>query len=77
VISREREVSDREAHLSRRPSALAWELRSAIVLARLHAKAGKRDLARRDIAAVYDRFTEEFQTADLKLARSLLGNLQA
>jgi hypothetical protein len=62
---------------ARSQSALAWELRSAIVLARLHAEAGKRDLARRDIAAVYDRFTEGFQTADLKLARSLLGNLQA
>jgi predicted ATPase/DNA-binding winged helix-turn-helix (wHTH) protein len=63
--------------IARSQSALAWELRSAIVLARLHAEAGKRDLARRDIAAVYDRFTEGFQTADLKLARSLRENLQA
>ena len=61
--------------IARSQSALAWELRSAIVLARLHAEAGKRDVARRDIASVYDRFTEGFQTADLKVARSLLENL--
>jgi predicted ATPase/DNA-binding winged helix-turn-helix (wHTH) protein len=63
--------------VARAQSALAWELRSAIDLARLLSEGGQRDRARRDLALVYDRFTEGFQTADLKAARALLGDLQA
>jgi predicted ATPase len=46
-------------------------------LARLRCEAGQRDQARHDLALVYDRFTEGFQTADLKEARVLLENLQS
>ena len=56
-------------------SALALELRSTIDLARLLAEAGQRDQARHDLALVYDRFTEGFETADLKIARQLLAGL--
>ena len=63
--------------VARSQSALAWELRSAIELARLLSEAGQRDQARRDLALVYDRFTEGFQTADLKEARALLENLES
>jgi predicted ATPase/DNA-binding winged helix-turn-helix (wHTH) protein len=62
--------------VARAQSALALELRSAIDLARLLAEGGQRELARHDLALVYDRFTEGFQTADLKAARALLENLQ-
>jgi predicted ATPase/DNA-binding winged helix-turn-helix (wHTH) protein len=58
--------------LARAQSALAWELRSTMVLARLLSEGGQRDRARHTLALVYDRFTEGFETSDLKLARALL-----
>ena len=56
-------------------SALALELRATIDLARLHAGGGQRDQARRDLALVYGRFTEGFETADLRAARQLMAEL--
>ena len=58
--------------VARTQSALAWELRSTMVLARLLSEDGQRDQARHTLALVYDRFTEGFETADLKRARALL-----
>ena len=57
-------------------SALAWELRSTMTLARLLSGDGQREQARQTLALVYDRFTEGFETADLKLARTLLEDLR-
>ncbi len=62
--------------IARAQSALAWELRSAMTLARLLSEDGQRDQARHTLALVYDRFTEGFETADLKLARTLLEDLR-
>jgi predicted ATPase len=56
-------------------SALALELRSTITQARLLAEGGQRDRARYDLALVYGRFTEGFETADLRTARQLMKNL--
>jgi predicted ATPase len=53
-------------------SALALELRSTITQARLLAEGGQRDQARHDLALVYGRFTEGFETADLRTARQLM-----
>jgi predicted ATPase len=57
-------------------SALAWELRSTMALARLLSENGQRDQARHTLSLVYDGFTEGFETADLKLARALLEDLR-
>ena len=62
--------------VARAQSALAWELRSTMVLARLLSEGGQRDRARHTLALVYDRFTEGFETSDLKLARALLEDLR-
>ena len=62
--------------VARAQSALALELRSTMVLARLLCEGGQRDQARHTLALVYDRFTEGFETTDLKLARSLLEDLR-
>jgi predicted ATPase len=62
--------------VARAQSALAWELRSAMALARLLSEDGQRDQARHTLALVYDRFTEGFETADLRLARALLEDLR-
>jgi predicted ATPase/DNA-binding winged helix-turn-helix (wHTH) protein len=62
--------------VARAQSALALELRSTMALARLLCEGGQRDQARHTLALVYDRFTEGFETADLKLARALLEDLR-
>ena len=62
--------------VARAQSALAWELRSTMVWARMLSEGGQRDQARDTLALVYDRFTEGFDTADLKLARALLEDLR-
>jgi len=62
--------------VAREQSALALELRTTMVLARLLSEDGQRDQARHTLALVYDRFTEGFETADLRLARALLEDLR-
>jgi predicted ATPase len=62
--------------IARVQSALALELRSTMTLARMLSEGGQRDQARHQLGLVYDRFTEGFQTADLRLARAQLQELQ-
>jgi predicted ATPase len=62
--------------VARAQSALAWELRATMALARLLSENGQRDQARHALALVYDRFTEGLETADLRLARALLEDLR-
>ena len=47
-----------------------------MALARLLSDDGQRDQARHALTLVYDRFTEGFDTADLRLARTLLEDLR-
>jgi hypothetical protein len=61
--------------IARKQSALALELRSTIALARSLIEDEEPDQARRELTLVYDRFTEGFETADLRMARQLLDNL--
>jgi len=61
--------------VARAQSALAWELRSTMVLARLLSEDGQRDEAHHTLALVYDRFTEGFETAELRSARQLMEDL--
>jgi tetratricopeptide (TPR) repeat protein len=56
-------------------SAKSLELNATARLARLLAKQGKRDEARATIAEIYGWFTEGFDTADLKDAKTLLYEL--
>ena len=60
---------------ARRQGALSWELRAAISLARLWRNQARSKGARELLAPVYDRFTEGFDTADLRAAKALLGRL--
>jgi predicted ATPase len=62
--------------MAREQDALFWELRVALSLARLRMDQGRRDEARRLLASVYDRFTEGFDTMDLREAKTLLDALQ-
>jgi predicted ATPase len=70
------ETSLREAvEIARRQSTKSWELRATTSLARLLAKQGRCDEARVMLAAIYNWFTEGFDTADLKDAKALLDEL--
>jgi tetratricopeptide (TPR) repeat protein len=70
------EAGFREAiALAQSMSAKAWELRTTTSLARLLRDTGRRDEARTMLAEIYNWFTEGFDTADLKDARTLLDEL--
>ena len=61
---------------ARRQSALSWELRAVTSLARLLRGQGRSADALALLQPVYDRFTEGFETADLKAAKALLDALR-
>jgi predicted ATPase len=61
--------------LAQSMSAKAWELRATISLARLLASANRRPKAYTMLSSIYNWFTEGFDTADLKDAKSLLDDL--
>ena len=60
---------------ARGQGALCWELRAATSLARLLRDQGRSADAVALLQPVHDRFTEGFDTADLKVAKALLGAL--
>ena len=66
----------RSLDLAREQSALAWELRTATSLAHLRARQGRADEAARGLRSVYYRFTEGFDTFDLRAAKCLLDKLK-
>jgi predicted ATPase len=59
---------------ARRQGALSLELRAATSLARLLRDQGRSADAVALLQPVYDRFTEGFNTADLKAAKALLDD---
>ena len=65
----------RSLESARQQSALGWELRTATTLARLLSDQGRRTEAHDMLAGIYGRFTEGFDTSDLKTARRLLHGL--
>jgi predicted ATPase len=67
----------RAIEIARTQGARIWELRASRSLAGLLAKQGNREEARTTVADVYSWFTEGFDTADLKEAKTLLDKLGA
>ena len=61
--------------IAQKQEAKSWELRAATSLARLWQQQGKVAEARELLAPVYNWFTEGFDTADLKDAKTLLEQL--
>jgi hypothetical protein len=65
----------RSLDIARLQEAPSWELRAAINLAQLYQREGKIIEARDALVPVYSRFTEGFQTADLKVAKAIIEAL--
>lgn len=63
----------RAIEVARQQSAMGWELKAALPLARLWAEGGMTARARTMLEALCDRFTEGFGTPDLADARRLLS----
>jgi len=61
--------------LARNMGAKALELRAAMSLTRLLRDTGRRDEAHSMLAEIYNWFTEGFDTADLREAKTLLDGL--
>jgi tetratricopeptide (TPR) repeat protein len=61
--------------IAQRQQARSWELRATMSLARFMRDTNRRDEARATLADIYGWFTEGFETADLKDAKSLLDDL--
>jgi predicted ATPase len=62
--------------VARQQQAKSWELRAAMSMARLWRDQGKRQQAHDLLDAVYGRFTEGFDTLDLRQAKALLDELR-
>jgi predicted ATPase/DNA-binding winged helix-turn-helix (wHTH) protein len=60
---------------ARRQGALSWELRAATSLVRLLRDQSRSAEAIALLAPIYNRFTEGFETADLKAAKALIDGL--
>jgi predicted ATPase len=59
---------------ARRQGALSWELRAATSLARLLSDQYRSTEAIALLVPIYNRFTEGFDTADLKTAKALIDS---
>jgi predicted ATPase/DNA-binding winged helix-turn-helix (wHTH) protein len=75
AASRAEEQFSQSLDLARQQGALSWELRTATSLSRLQRDQNRSGAARELLAPVYARFTEGFETSDLKAARLLLSEL--
>ena len=62
--------------IARQQQAKSWELRATMSLARLWQQQGKQNEAHNLSSAIYDWFTEGFETADVQAAKALLTELE-
>jgi tetratricopeptide (TPR) repeat protein len=66
---------DQAAAMAREQGALSWELRIGLSLCRLRVTQERGDEGRRELAQLYERFTEGFGTTDLVATKQLLDEL--
>jgi predicted ATPase/DNA-binding winged helix-turn-helix (wHTH) protein len=70
------QLFERALAIAAEQGAGAWQLRVATSLARLRQSQGRRQEACAPLQAVYERYSEGLGTRDLRLARTLLGELR-
>jgi predicted ATPase len=69
------EAFRRSIELADQQSALSWRLRASMSLAQLQFRQGRREEAREALSETYARFSEGYDTADLKAAERLSATL--
>jgi predicted ATPase/DNA-binding winged helix-turn-helix (wHTH) protein len=67
---------DKALHVARKQGAQFWELRTAMSLARLRVSQNRRDDAHLAMTSAYEKFTEGFETADLRSAKAMIAQLR-
>ena len=75
TVSEAEAAIEKGIDVARRQNAKSWELRGAMSLARLRRQQGRQREAVALLAPILGWFTEGFDTADLKEAKTLLDNL--
>ena len=75
TVSEAETAIEKGIDVARRQNAKSWELRAATSLARLRRQQGRQQEAVALLAPIYGWFTEGFDTADLKEAKTLLDKL--
>ena len=75
TVSEAEAAIEKGIEVARLQNAKSWELRGAMSLARLRQQQGRPQEAVALLAPVYGWFTEGFDTADLKEAKTLLDKL--
>jgi DNA-binding winged helix-turn-helix (wHTH) protein/predicted ATPase len=75
AVARAQDCFDQSIRIAQRQKAKSWELRAAMSLARLYQNQGDRKRAGYLLSQTYGRFTEGFDTRDLRDAKALLDIL--
>jgi predicted ATPase len=75
TVSEAEPAMQRAIDISRRQNAKSWELRGAVSLARLRQQQGRQQEAVALLAPILAWFSEGFDTADLRDAKTLLNKL--
>ncbi|HEU0007361.1 MAG TPA: tetratricopeptide repeat protein, partial [Terriglobia bacterium] len=75
VVAQAERCFHQSLEIARQQKAKSWELRAVMSLARLYRNQGKQEEARALLTQIYDRFTEGFDTVDLREAKALLDEL--
>ena len=75
TVSEAETAIEKGIEVARRQNAKSWELRGAMSLARLRQQQGRPQEAVALLAPILGWFTEGFDTADLRAARTLLAEL--
>jgi predicted ATPase len=68
---------EKALEVARSQGALFWELRTAISLARLRANQDRSGDAHHVLASSYGKFSEGFETSDLRSAKEMMAKLSA
>jgi class 3 adenylate cyclase/tetratricopeptide (TPR) repeat protein len=76
AIDKAEQVYEEAISIARDQRAQSLELRATTSLARFLQSRGRNDEARRRLSLIFDRFTEGFDTADLKESKALLHELE-
>lgn len=75
LITRALGCFNQSIEIARQQQAKSWELRAVKSLARLYRDQGRQEEARTLLTQMYERFTEGFDTPDLREAKALLDEL--